>query len=356
MSSSPLTSYTCLEYVWIDGSDLKTTKQVIEGIPFTRTGLRSKSKTVYHEVNEIKDVPKWNFDGSSTGQAEGTDSEVNLLPVALFNDPFRGGKHKLVMCACYDANWTRTKSNHRHLASIFFDQAPDQEPWFGLEQEYFLFTANGRPLGWHDDPYQIKDHYCGVGTHNVAGRSIVEKHYQLCLSAGIKISGINAEVTPGQWEFQVGPCLGIEAGDHLWMARYILNRVCEENGVICNFHPKPLNNPWNGSGCHVNFSTKKMRAHQTGYQHILSAIKKLESKHPEHMKIYGDDNHLRMTGDCETARFDKFTYGVANRGTSVRIGQETFQNQGGYFEDRRPASNIDPYRVTAKIFETVVFI
>ena len=214
-----------------------------------------------------------------------------------------------------------------------------------------LLNNKGRPLGWptEGEPKPQGEYYCGIG---ISGRDIVEEHYAACLHAGIKISGINAEVMLGQWEFQVGPCEGIEAGDSLWIARYILLRICEKHGISCTFHPKPVKGDWNGSGCHVNFSTHKMRTIGSGYDVIINAIKKLEEKHEEHMKIYGDLNNERLTGKHETSNYWNFKWGVADRGASIRIGRETAKNKGGYFEDRRPASNIDPYLVTSKILET----
>ena len=352
---------TCVEYVWIGGQN----------------ELRSKTKVIQHPVihgrpqgivQSLSDLPKWNYDGSSTGQAQGTDSEVVIIPRAIFNDPFRNkdseDSHKMVMCDTYTPNNVPLPSNHRVKAVEIFNKGLKEEPWFGLEQEYFLFNPNtNKPLGFpnHGSPEPQGQYYCSVGMENTFGRDIADTHLELCISAGIKISGINSEVAPGQWEFQIGPCVGIEQGDHLWMARYILNRVAEKYNVRVNYDPKPMEGDWNGSGCHTNYSTRNMRSDanvcggiKQGIEYIHEAIEKLAQKHADHMSVYGTGNELRMTGEHETADYNVFTHGIANRGASIRIGNENYRNGKGYFEDRRPSSNCDPYLVTSKIFETTV--
>lgn len=332
------------EYIWIGGNN----------------ELRSKCR-VMNECDSVYDrdsiyfYPDWNYDGSSTGQAIGSDSEVIMKARAIFKCPFRKGDNRMVLCDTYLPNGQPHITNHRAGAVEIFDKKPDEEPWFGLEQEYFLVDLNTwKPLGCKFSIPEQGPFYCGVGGGNALGREVVEEHLEKCLYAGLRMSGINAEVAPAQWEFQIGPSLGIEAGDHLWMARYILNRVCEKYGVRVDLRPK-LIKEINGSGCHTNFSTKAMRegtAEKTGLEIIDDAIMKLSKKHLEHMMIYGEGNKERMTGHHETASYDEFSFGRANRGRSVRIGNDTINNKKGYFEDRRPASNCDPYLVTAKIFET----
>jgi glutamine synthetase len=229
------------------------------------------------------------------------------------------------------------------------------ETWYGLEQEYTLFTTANWPLGWPDGgfPGPQGPYYCAAGAGKVWGRDIVESHYKACLYAGVKIAGCNGEVMPGQWEFQVGPCEGISIGDHLWMARYLLHRIGELYNVVVSVDPKPIPGDWNGAGCHTNYSTKEMRA-PGGIKAIYDAIKKLETKHMEHIAVYGEGNDRRLTGRHETAPIDKFSYGVANRGASIRIPRTAEATGAGYFEDRRPASNVDPYTVAAKIAKTTL--
>jgi glutamine synthetase len=323
-----------VEYVWLDG--------------FGK--LRSKMRV----LETLESIPKWNYDGSSTGQAEGNNSEITLNPCRLFKTkPITDIAY--VLCDTYDEKGVPTKSNNRCEANKMFNKNIGSKPWFGMEQEYFMLDPLSKTF--FNNAESQGQYYCGVGSQNARGREIALEHAKLCLKYGIKISGINAEVAPCQWEFQVGPCVGIEAGDHLWMARYFLHLLSEKYNVIINMEPKPLKGDWNGSGCHVNFSTDDMRygkVDKTGLECINEAIEKLSEKHKEHMEVYGKDNNQRMTGEHETADYNVFTNGVANRGASIRIGHETLKNEMGYFEDRRPSSNCDPYLVTSKIFETTV--
>lgn len=334
--------FTLLEYIWID-ADYK---------------LRSKTKVEYSKINTVSDIVDWNYDGSSTNQATGDNSEIILKPCAIFPDPFRKDHHLLVLCSTYNPDGTPTKTNHREWAKKIFDSSLDEEPWFGLEQEYFFINPlTNLPLSYPNNNYILEkgqgDYYCRGSNLNNKERLIAEEHLQMCLYSNIKIAGLNAEVAPSQYEFQIGPCVGIEQGDHLWVGRYILNRIASMHNVKIEYEPKPLKGHWNGSGCHANYSTKLMRE-ENGLEHIMVAIEKLGIKHSEHMKVYGDGNLERMTGRNETASYDKFTYGVASRNVSVRIGTETYKNKKGYFEDRRPSSNCDPYLVSAKIFETTM--
>uniref|UniRef100_A0A0K0F4N8 Glutamine synthetase n=1 Tax=Strongyloides venezuelensis TaxID=75913 RepID=A0A0K0F4N8_STRVS len=330
------------EYIWIDG---------------TGENLRCKTRTLDFEPQNVDQLPLWNFDGSSTGQATGTNSEIILKPVAIFKDPFRLGKNKLVLCETYNSKMQPTPTNHRVKCHTTMKEAATEKPWFGMEQEYTLMDVDHHPFGWPKNgfPGPQGPYYCGVGSNKVYGRDIVESHYRACLYAGIKVSGTNAEVMPGQWEFQVGPCEGISMGDELWISRFILHRIAEEFGVIASFDPKPIHGDWNGAGCHTNFSTEKMRQ-QGGYQEIIKAIEKLGAAHHEHIAYYdprgGIDNERRLTGKHETASITKFSYGVASRADSIRIPRQTDIDKCGYFEDRRPSSNCDPYAVTEAIVRT----
>jgi glutamine synthetase len=330
------------EYIWIGGKG---------------DDIRSKSRTLDFYPDNVCDLPIWNYDGSSTGQAPGSDSEVMLHPVAIFNDPFRKGEHILVMCEAILPNGKPANKNNRAYARNIFENklVKNEQTWYGLEQEYTLFETDGKtPLGWPNNgfPGPQGPYYCSVGYGNAVGRHIMDEHYITCLDAGVKISGTNAEVMKGQWEYQIGPCEGLDCGDHMWISRYLLYRVCEYNNVVVSFDPKPIEGDWNGSGCHTNFSTLSMRNGVTNS--IENAVYNLSQTHDEHIKVYGDGNDRRMTGLHETSNINDFSYGVANRGCSIRIPRDTAKNKRGYIEDRRPASNIDPYLVSAKIAETVL--
>jgi len=335
------------EYVWVDAIGNTRSK--------TRTLPAAKAETV-------DQLPKWNFDGSSTGQAPGDDSEVILRPCTIFKDPFRprtdGLSNILVMCDTYTPSGEALPTNTRAFAEKAFEGKDDEQVWFGLEQEFTLFNLDQRtPLGWPEQGFPNRPqgpYYCSVGPENNFGRQITESLYKACLYAGINLSGTNGEVMPGQQEYQVGPCVGIAAGDELFMSRYILQRVCEDYQVYVTLHPKPIvDGDWNGAGMHCNVSTKTMRE-AGGITAIEQAIYNLGAKHAEHIAVYGSGNELRMTGLHETASIDEFTYGVANRGASVRIGRETEADGCGYFEDRRPSSNADPYLVTGIIMNTIM--
>ena len=341
-----------LQYVWLAADQ----------------SLRSKTRTYYHSINGIDDIPKWNYDGSSCGQASGDDSEIILVPCALFRDPFRKNlPHKhihsfLVLCKSETVDGKPALGCNREYAEVLFKNRMHEKPWYGIEQEYTLFEKDGiTPLGWpkHNGklgfPAPQGPYYCAAGTNNIIGREIVEEHYMACLEAGIRVSGINAEVMLGQWEYQVGPCDGLSAGDELWISRYIMERVCEKHNVVVSWDPKPIQGDWNGAGCHTNFSTKTMRENGSE-EYVMGLMEKFKENHMDHISVYGEGNDRRLTGAHETSPITEFSFGVADRGCSIRIPRDLHNcdYKSGYIEDRRPASNMDPYLVTAKIAETCI--
>jgi glutamine synthetase len=326
------------EYIWIDGTE-PTAK------------LRSKTKVLTGKpVSTPADLPIWGFDGSSTNQAPGSNSDCVLQPVFACPDPIRGGDDILVLCEVLLTEMIPHPSNTRALLRPVAEKYAGQESLFGIEQEYTFF-AGSRPLGFPESGFPAPQggYYCGVGADEIFGRPVVEKHLQNCIDAGLGISGINAEVMPGQWEFQVGPLSPLDVSDQLWVARWLLYRTAEDFGVSATLDPKPVKGDWNGAGAHTNFSTNAMR---NGYDAIITACEALSEKPLEHVKEYGFGIEGRLTGLHETAPWDEFNYGVSDRGASVRIPWQVEVDKKGYIEDRRPNANCDPYRVTRMIVDT----
>ena len=338
-------------YIWMDGA--RPTQK-----------LRSKVRMILHPQGEISlsDFPEWGFDGSSTYQATGTHSDLILQPIRFVTDPILGAGNYLLLCEVMNPNGTPHASNTRsRLRQVMEQGGAEYDPWIGFEQEYTLFDGS-KPLGWPDRGYPAPQgpFYCGVGADEVFGRPLVEQHAQACIDADIMIFGTNAEVMPGQWEFQIG-YRGIKSEsadpltvcDHLWLARWLLYRLGEECGITATLDPKPVKGDWNGAGKHTNFSTKAMRTPHTGIKAIEAAIACLSKEHQKHIEVYGHGLEERLTGQHETAPITSFSYGVANRGASIRIPQAVALLGCGYLEDRRPGANADPYQVAAKLIETI---
>ncbi|MFC1414383.1 glutamine synthetase [Streptacidiphilus sp. N1-12] len=324
------------EYIWIDGTE-PTAK------------LRSKTRI----LADGAELPTWGFDGSSTNQAEGHASDRVLKPVFSCPDPIRGGDDVLVLCEVFNIDGSAHETNTRALLRPIAEQYASQEAIFGIEQEYNFFK-DGRPFGFPVNGYPAAQggYYCGVGADEVFGRDIVELHMERCLTAGLAFCGINAEVMPGQWEFQIGPVDALTVSDHLWVARWLLYRTAEEFDVAVTIDAKPVKGDWNGAGAHTNFSTKAMRE---GYPAIITACEALGSdqeKVLEHVNQYGHGIQDRLTGLHETAPWDVYSYGVSDRGASVRIPWQVEVEQKGYIEDRRPNANVDPYVVTRLLVNT----
>ena len=328
------------EYIWIDGYE-------------PTANLRSKTKVLDGAVSSVSELPTWGFDGSSTLQADGGDSDCLLKPAWMCPDPIRGGENILVMNEVCNPDGTPHRSNSRAALVEIAEKFKEHKPWFGIEQEYTLMDGE-RPAGWPEEGYPERPqgpYYCSVGSEDVAARSMVEDHLDLCLEAGLEVSGINAEVMLGQWEYQVGPLPALEVGDQLWVARWLLERVGEEYGLRVELHPKPIKGDWNGSGAHINYSTESMRA-DGGLKVIEEACEKLGQNVDKHIAVYGDANEERLTGDHETCSINEFKYGVSDRGASIRIPMGVANDGRGYLEDRRPASNVDPYKACAALIDT----
>lgn len=330
------------EYIWLDGNETQT--------------LRSKTRVLSLKSEEenwnlsIKDIPMWTFDGSSTNQADTKSSDLVLRPVFACIDSNRENG-VLVLCDVLNPDMTPHESNYRARLIDEVLKNKEAEPFVGFEQEYFLCDGSNI-MGW-DDPQSLRPqgpYYCGVGADNVVGRNLVELHLSSCINSGLSIVGLNSEVALGQWEYQVGgPGVNVVAAcDHLWISRFILQRICELQGVSVSFDPKPVEGDWNGSGMHTNFSTNSMR--EAGG---ISAINKAceimgeEANIQSAIQNYGEGLERRLTGKHETANINEYSFGVADRSASIRIPLHVSRDGCGYLEDRRPNSNADPYRVTA---------
>ncbi len=326
-----------LEYIWLDGYE-------------PTANLRSKTKVEEDFSGKLEDCPMWSFDGSSTQQAEGGSSDCLLKPVAIYPDPARKDGF-LVMTEVLNADGSPHASNGR--ATIDDD---DNDFWFGFEQEYFIMDVEtqlplGFPIGGYPGPQGL--YYCSVGGRNTWGRDLVEEHADQCIEAGLNFEGINQEVAAGQWEFQLFAKGAKKAGDEIWIARYLLNRLTESYGYYIELHPKPVKGDWNGSGMHANFSNTTLRTcgSQETYEKICEAFRPVTK---EHIAVYGEFNDQRLTGLHETAAITDFSYGVSDRGASIRIPIMTVEKGWkGWLEDRRPASNGDPYKIAGRIIKTV---
>ena len=363
-----------VEYVWLDHNQ----------------NFRSKTKVLTNHNPKRDGLPMWNYDGSSTKQANGANSEVFIRPIKLCYDPFRRSENAyIVLCDTWLADKTESQKqkklvyishpdNSRARAQYIFNKPKviDEDPWYGIEQEFFFTTREGThapgtavkrffetPVGmttvdgkeWVSTSGKTQgDFYCGVGPNNIKQRDVAE-YILNCLSFSrqIKCTGYNWEVAPGQCEFQIFDA-GIDAADSLLLFRYIAQRAAEQRGLSINFHPKPMSGDWNGSGCHTNFSSKSMREPDSYFSVITPALKALKNNHSYHIENYGSGNKERLTGEHETASWDTFTAGVANRGASIRVPTQTYYDKSGYIEDRRPSSNMDPYVVTSLLANTII--
>ncbi len=339
-----------VEYVWLDGKN-------------PTQNLRSKSRVVSFEGKlTLNHIPDWGFDGSSTYQASGGDSDCLLKPVCIIKNTLKKQRSYVVLCEVFNADGSPHVTNQRaKLRELISEVGEVTDPYAGFEQEYTFFKGRD-PLGWPNEGYPAPQgpFYCGVGSGLVFGRKIVEEHFAVCAEAGICIYGVNAEVMPGQWEFQVGPrgidgekCDPLTMSDHLWLSRYFMHAIAEKYGVSVSFSNKPIKGDWNGAGMHTNFSTQAMRDVSSGMNAIEEAVAKLGQLHSEHITKYGEGLGERLTGSHETCKMSEFKSGVSDRGASIRIPMNTAQKGYGYIEDRRPGANADPYVVSICLLESI---
>lgn len=345
------------EYIWLDAQQR----------------LRSKTRVLgRREDAPLFDVPSWNYDGSSTGQATTEQSEIIIVPRTAILDPFRvlpvsgAPCAYLVICDIYvrepSGALARHKTNTRAECAAVLEKHKAEEPMFGFEQEFFMIDiSTGLPLGFKSDGTTEAQgrYYCGVGAGSVFGRNLVEEVVGKALRIGLPITGANFEVAPGQAEIQLCST-GLDAPDQLIILRYLLQRAGEAHGIEVSFEPKPVKGDWNGTGCHINFSTKTMRRVsknpkdvEESQKAIDDAVERLSRSHHRHVHNYGKGNDQRLTGKHETSSMDEFSAGVANRSASVRIPSETHANGYGYIEDRRPGGNVDPYVACRLLVDTI---
>jgi glutamine synthetase len=308
--------------------------------------MRNKTRI----VADGKEPGIWGFDGSSTNQAPGSNSDCVLRPVFSCPDPIRKGDNILVLCEVELTDFSPHPTNTRAACVAAAEKYADQEPMFGIEQEY-TFLKDSYPLGWPQSGFPAPQgpYYCGVGSPEIVGRPIVEAHTLACMDAGLAIEGTNAEVMMGQWEFQIGVLGAPAIGDQIWMARWLLYRVAEDFGTRATLDPKPVRGDWNGAGAHTNFSTNAMRE---GWDAIIMACEALGKNIEEHVDNYGPGIKDRLTGEHETAPWNEFSYGASDRGASIRIPWAVEKAKKGWIEDRRPNANIDPYVVARLMIET----
>lgn len=341
------------EYIWVDGTEptphLRSKTRIIHEPPEAlRYAVRMRMPA------SAKHFPTWSADGSSTNQANGASSDIELRPVHVVFDPFRK-EGVLVLCEVFSADGTAHPSNTRARLRAVLDAGGEElESWFGFEQEYTFMHQSGRPHGFPTEGEAAPQgpYYCGVGASNVKGRDVYEEILRNCLTAGLSVAGANWEVMPGQAEIQIGAAEDKVACDHVWLARWVMARTAEKYDVDVSFDPKPAEGDWNGAGMHTNFSTKKMRA-KGGLENIEHACALFKDKVGEHLADYGKDYERRLTGAHETARYDEFSWGVSDRTASIRIPLHVERDGCGYMEDRRPNANADPYRIAARMLETV---
>ena len=357
-SETPIRKLAKLEYIWTDGGDDK----------------QLRSKTRYISINFgtegnpipfdgiMTQIPQWTFDGSSTEQAGTSNSDLILKPVRFFGNPFSNRQQDsvsyIVLCEVFNADDTPHESNTRAKLREVVDELPEPNDfWFGVEQEYvFMNSSTGLVDGWEDtEPEPQGNYYCGNGANNISQthRHIVDTHAQFCIASGINVGGTNAEVMKSQWEYQIGPSPAISLADQLWVSRYILNILAEGRDMYISYDPKPVEGDWNGSGCHINISTKRSRE-QGGEEYISELCSLLEESHDKHIAVYGSGNERRLTGKHETASIDEFSWSESNREVSVRIPLTTVkENYKGHIEDRRPSANVDPYEAFKVMVETL---
>lgn len=319
------------EYVWVD----------------SKGQTRSKCKTVSAKPDTHDDCAIWSYNGGPCGQADPKSSDVYLVPRKVFDDPVRGAPHVLVVCESITHSMEPAAGNFRAECAEVMEKYQGADPWFSMEQEYVCCDDQGNPLGCKES-----DNYCGRGALNLPPkmRELMGDHYAMCLRAGIKVSGMNTEAGKGQGEFQVGPCKGINIGDHVIAARHTMHKAANKYRVAISF--APVNEGVeHASGAHMNFSCRQTRG-DGGLTVIEKVGRALGRRAKEAVTLFGEDNDKRLNGAGFTSDINSFRFAVADRTASVRIPRACGIVGKGWLEDRRPSANCDPYRVATHIMKT----
>eukprot|EP00803_Ostreobium_quekettii_P001914 evm.model.scf_457.6 EVM.evm.TU.scf_457.6 scf_457:81370-85790(+) len=341
------------EYVWLGG---------------TGTDIRSKTRVLDGKPEALDAVPAWSFDGSSTGQADETDFEVMLRPQAMFPDPLRGGDHLVVLCDTYhhpqepNTPLRAHNTNNRSPCEAVMRLAAASEPIFSCFQEYTLINPAANWIincGVGTVPVEGRPNYCGSGGGIVAGREVCEAHVRACLHAGIPISGASATSTPGQWCYSLGPCAGLSLADSLWVSRHLLLRVAEAFGLAPSFEPEPIPGLRRPLSCHVEFSTLETRSPASGLAAIEAQVGRLRACHVKHLIAYGRGYLQRLAapgGGHLRQRSQEFSCSFGSKLSSIMIPHDVRISKAGHYLDQRPASNMDPYLVTALLVSSALGI
>lgn len=331
------------EYIWLGstGSDLRSTTRLLDKKPSC-----------------VEELPIVDVDGSASGQATSDSCEIFLKPRKIFSDPFRKGDHILVLCDTFlppllgDFEPTDQlqphPSNNRAPCEAVSRKAAGSEPMFAVEQEYLVLDpATGQAIGWGGQGLAPHEQHlrglCGPGWPGLSGapancRSFAEQHLAYCLHAGVKIAGMAAPHAYALLTYEVGPCLGVAMGDELWMSRYILLRLAQRHNVGVSWDPHHAPGEGGSLACRVKFSTAETRQPGIGMFAMQQQIANLEALHMQHMLAYGAGRARQLPGG--------FSCGVSNNTCTIMIPSKALIGRCGYYVDRRPGANMDPYLVT----------
>ncbi|GAX81512.1 hypothetical protein CEUSTIGMA_g8940.t1 [Chlamydomonas eustigma] len=347
-----------VEYVWLGSSG---------------SDLRSKSRVFDTRPSSVDDVPMIAVDGGSYDQhPEG--QEVFLKPRKLFRDPFRAGDHLLVLCDSFKTNVNSSlrnqnssctlepsNSNSRAPCEETLNQASAHLPIFAAEQEYCILASSTVPSSTPAWPYAHLPDPCkpymsvpGLSEANklktyASGRHLAERHLQACLHAGIKITETSQRTSPAArlWSYKLGPLLGVDLADQLWMSRFILLRLSEEEGLSVSFDPTAVGGA--GARCNMKYSTSETRNPGGGLSCIQLHLELLESAHLLHLLAYSKG--------CVSSRSLGFEVGVGgSKEPTLVVPSKTLILKAGHYVDQRPPSNVDPYLAIMVLVSTTLQI